>query len=82
MAKKEYLERMFSILGPLLLSYRDSALSSHISVYVDAGGRNQSLHKAGQSLPNRQPYLSYLMMGWGLYLYISTIRPLIAEFFS
>ena len=54
MAKKEYLERMFSILGPLLLSYRDSALSSQISVYVDAGGRNQSLHKAGQSLPNRQ----------------------------
>ena len=37
-------------LGPLLLGYGDSALSSHISVYVDAGGRNQSLHKAGQSL--------------------------------
>ena len=54
MAKKEYLERMFSILGPLLLSYRDSALSSHISVYVDAGGRNQSLHKGGQSLPSQQ----------------------------
>ena len=33
-----------------MLGYRDSALSSHISVYVDAGGRNQSLHKAGQSL--------------------------------
>ena len=45
---------MFSILGPLLLSCRDSALSSYISVYVDAGGRNQSLHKAGQGLPSRQ----------------------------
>ena len=32
--------------------------------------------------PVSKPYLSYLMMGWGLYLYISTIRPLIAEFFS
>ena len=54
MVKKEKLERRFCILGPLLLGYRDSALSSHISVYVDAGGRNQSLHKGGQSLPSQQ----------------------------
>ena len=65
-----------------MLGYGDSALSSHISVYLDAGGRNQSLHKAGQSLPSQQTVSVLPDDGWGLYLYISTIRPLIAEFFS
>ena len=51
---KKNVKRRFCILGSLLLGYRDSALSSHISVYLDARGRNQSLHKAGQSLLSQQ----------------------------
>ena len=51
---KKNIKRRFCILGSLLLGYRDSALSSHISVYLDARGRNQSLHKAGQSLLSQQ----------------------------
>ena len=51
---KKTIKRRFCILGSLLLGYRDSALSSHISVYLDARGRNQSLHKAGQSLLSQQ----------------------------
>ena len=72
---KKNIKRRFCILGSLLLGYRDSALSSHISVYLDARGRNQSLHKAGQSLLSQQtvPVLPDYGVGFvSLYFYDQT----------
>ena len=72
---KKNVKRRFCILGSLLLGYRDSALSSHISVYLDARGRNQSLHKAGQSLLSQQtvPVLPDDGLGFvSLYFYDQT----------